>query len=201
MSHTATILETMRGLGHAVTPTQLHDFLLSRGVSIKRGTVKRILYRLWERGQLRKDGPLYFFARQGDSFNHSGGQKGTTLRGINHSKESGNNYRVEAKRGQKNDWNDINHSLGTPSITRRVGAIFYNFPNDTQTIVKLVRRLRDVGANYRTVQSAINYLQKRGIIKRVRRGVYKLADAELAYTYLSRGTPKPPYRGQSHYPL
>jgi len=118
--------------------------------------------------------------------------RGTVSRGINHSKKSKENSRIEAKRGQENDCNSINHSKDGPSIAMRVGAIFYNYPNDKQTIRKLVRRLKDEGANYRTVQSAIGYLLRRGIIKRVRRGIYKLADRELALMYLERGAPKGP---------
>ena len=195
MTYTATILGTLRTLGHAVTPTQLYEFLLSQGIAIKRGTVKRLLYRLWRRGKLSKDEHLYFFKQQGDSFNHSWGQKGTNLRGFNHSIENKEDIYLREKRGQKNDLNTINHS-NKGYIAKRTCVIFYNNPDKKFRIKDICgildKSLDKINANYRTVQSAINQFLRKGIIKRVGYGYYKLADKDLALMYLERETPKGP---------
>ena len=192
MSYTSTILATMRNIGYGVTPSQLQDILFTQGVSIKKGTIKRILYRLWRRDEIsRPSRGLYFFKSKGDSINHSRGQKGTDIRGINHFKESKDNSVFTSKRGQKNDLNGINHSQKKASIFPRVCAIFFNCPKVEFTIKKIHNRLGK-NENYRTVQSAINYFIRRGIVKRVRRGIYKLADRDLALAYLERDTPKGP---------
>ena len=201
MSYTATILATLRNLNYAVTPSQLQDILLTQGVSIKRGTVKRILYRLWRRGQIsRKNRGLYFFELKGDNINHSRGQKGTNKGVINHSKKSKEITNSQSKRGQQKG---LKEHQSLPSIQAQVFFIFWNNkrPLTLREVYSLISSSRkELGGegyvNYRTVQSAIYHYKMLGILENVGRGKYRIKDWDLAERYMKmrweRGTPKGP---------
>lgn len=200
MTYTATILATLRNLSYAVTPSQLQDILLSQGISIKKGTIKRILYRLWRRDQIfRENRGLYFFELKGDNINHSRGQKGTNLRVINHSKQNKDKTESAGKRGQQKGLID-DQSL--PSIQTQVFFIFFNNKKtltlqEVYNLVKTSRKSRGVEyVNYRTVQSAIHYFRMLGILESTGRGRYRIKDWDLAERYantrLGRGTPQGP---------
>jgi len=204
MTLTHTILETCSEIDGYFTPIQIYRILLRKGVSIKKGTVKRVLYRLWRRGILSRRG-IYFFADEGDSINHLRGQKGTAEGGINHLKNPLRSKYKKRKRGHKNDLSGINHSSKNGVITRRVCAILYNHKDGIFTIKDLQRILSqsDLGkVNYRSVQSALRYLQKRGIVKKIQRGVYRIGNTDRAFAYLTgRDTPQGSSEGTGSRPV
>ncbi len=199
MSYTATILATLRNLNYAVTPSQLQDILLTQGVSIKKGTVKRILYRLWRRGQIsRENRGLYFFELKGDNINHPRGQKGTNKGVINHSKKSKEITNSKGKRGQQKG---LKEHQSLPSIQTQVFFIFWNNKRSLtlREVYSLISSSRkELGGegyvNYRTVQSAIYHYKMLGILENVGRGKYRIKDWDLAERYMKmrweRGTPK-----------
>ncbi len=200
MSYTATILAALRNLSYAVTPSQLRDILLSQGVAIKKGTIKRILYRLWRRGQISREARgLYFFDSKGDSINHQRGQTGTLSRGINHSKENERETNSPSKRGQQKGLIG-NQSL--PSIQAQVFFIFWNNKRsftlkEIYDIVSSYRKGKGIEfVNYRTVQSAVYHFKMLGILGTRSRGLYYIKDIQRAeeymQRYLGRDTPKGP---------
>ena len=204
MTTTRTIYEACATIKRAFTPQDIYEAILSRGVSIKRGTVKRILNRLYHRGLLDKiQRGLYFFVKQGDSCNHQRGQKGTNEGGCNHFNSSKDNTSSQRQRGQKNDYNRFTHSR-KGKVLRYTCAVFYNNPRKIYTIKELHRILNDPeiphkSANkYRTVQSAVYYLLRKGIIYRVpgEWGMYALKDKAKALAFLEGGaTPQVPIKG------
>ena len=192
MTYTATLLATLRNLNYAVTPSQLHEILLSQGISIKKGTVKRVLHRLWRRGQIgRENRGLYFFELKGDKFNHSRGQKGTNRRGINHLKQSEENTNSADKRGQQKG---LITDQSLPSIQTQVFFIFFNNKRvlTLKEVYNLVSSSRKGYVNYRTVQSAVYYYKMLGILESKGRGRYRIRE-EHAKRYLQmRESPKGP---------
>ncbi|EDY36427.1 hypothetical protein ABOONEI_417, partial [Aciduliprofundum boonei T469] len=190
MTYTVTILATIRNLKYAVTPSQLQDILLSQGVSIKKGTIKRILYRLWRRGQIsRESRGLYFFDTQGDNINHQRGQKGTTLRVINHSKE---NKKISVSSSKKGQQKGLIEDQSLIPIQAQVFFIFWNNQKsftlrEIYDLVSSYRKSKGIKfVNYRTVQSAVYHFKMLGILGVKRRGLYYIKDMDLAERYFNR---------------
>ena len=204
MTYTRTIYEACRNQKENFTPLDIYELLLSRGVAIKKGTVKRIINRLYHREILSRvygQRGLYFFASEGDSYNHLRGQKGTNGGCCNHLKQSKDNTASPSKRGQKNDFNAYNH-FKRGYVLRRTCSIFANSPDKIFTIKEIYRIFKDSPYNkipkYRTVQSAVYYLLRRGIIYRVSGewGQYALTNREIAIAWLEGGgIPQAPREG------
>ena len=196
MTYTRMILEACENVRENFTPQDIYELLLSRGISVKKGTVKRIINRLYHRkllGRAYGQRGLYFFANRGDNYNHQCGQKGTEEGSCNHLKHNAYYSASPRRRGQKNEHKRSNHSRNG-YVLKRTCAIFYNNPGRVYTIKELYRIFNDPDmyskrTKYRTVQSAVYYLLRRGIIYRVpgEWGKYALEDEARALAFLEGG--------------
>ncbi len=195
MTYTRMIYEACESVKGNFTPQDIYEYLLARDIAIKKGTVKRIINRLYHRGILGRiygERGVYFFANRGDSYNHQRGQKGTNGGCCNHSNQNKDNTIYLSERGQKNDYNHFNHSK-KGWVLRRTCAVFLNNSSKIFTIKEIYSILNDseLGqkAKYRTVQSAVYYLLRKGIIYRISGawGHYTLTSKEMALAWLERG--------------
>ncbi len=169
----------------AWTPKSLQYEALKRDIPLSYENAKKILQRYGSRVSRGQ----YIFSLIGDKRNHLRGQKGTGSRGRNHSIESKDLDNSPSKKG---------HSKGFFSeksfpIRRQVFFIFWNNkkPLTIKDVYFLVKDYRGY-VNYRTVQSAINYFNRMGILGKKKRGVYFIKNLDLArfyFDYEIEGTP------------
>ena len=167
------------------TPKSLQYEALRRDIPLSYENAKKILQRYGSRisrGQ-------YIFSLIGDKRNHLKGQKGTDSKGRNHSIESDDLDNSPSKKGHKKGF----FSEKSFPIRRQVFFIFWNNkkPLTIKDVCFLVKDYRGY-VNYRTVQSAINYFNRMGILGKKKRGVYFIKNLDLArfyFDYEIEGTP------------
>ena len=192
MTLTELILCTMRDLGHSATPTEVYGMIFSKawdeGYVLKKGTVKRIMYRLYQRGQLGKEDHHYFFIPEGDRLSYSRGQKGTDLRGMSHLSR--------ARKGQgifENKWDKGTSPIlerDTPLFTRMLAALTSEKLGNKHISPRDFIRgpyLQGIG-NPETKRRYFSRLVKYGVLKRAKRGKY-MVNRERALKLLEEGRP------------
>ena len=190
MTLSGEVLELIRrNSGKVWTASILRYEAQKRGIYIEKEYAKKLLQRLAKKGVLvRSARGKYIFSPQRDILSHLKGQKGTKSRGMSHLKktaiEQGNS-------SNKCDKGTCHVSEEGPSLYRRMIAVLTN-----QKFRKILVSPRDftLGPYLKgigTPETKRRYfyrLEKMGILKKVRRGRYRV-DVDLALKIIEEGTP------------
>ena len=124
MSLTRAILNILRDSPQMIfTPKTLQYEALKRDIPLSYENAKKALQRLYKRGYIERiSRGQYIFSSKRDKRNHSKGQKGTLLRGRNHSKE---NEEITNSPSEKGHFKGFFSKKSFP-IRRQVFFIFWN---------------------------------------------------------------------------